>query len=100
MFSFSKASTFNNLLEGTKSGYQNCVIPFAEEISLMFTKGFGLDGKDRWLEIDFSHLEILKADEKVKSENIYRNVQSAQILREIGYTSQADALINATIGTD
>jgi len=92
VFSFSQASTFTNVLEGVKMAYQGCIIPFAQEIGLGFTKQFGMDGVNNWLELDYSHLEILKEDEKAKTENIKRTVESIAILTQNGYTDIANRM--------
>jgi len=93
IFSREKASTFTNYDQGVKSAYQDCIIPFSEDIALGFTKSLGLDGLNRWLEIDYSHLEIMKEDEKAKTENLKRTAESVAILRANGYEDVADSIV-------
>lgn len=97
LFSREKASTYSNLVEGIKMAYQGCIIPFGEDIALTMTKAFKMDAKTNWLELDFSHLEVLKDDEKVKSENLKRTVESISILNQNGYTDIANRMADKLI---
>jgi HK97 family phage portal protein len=96
IFSREKASTFSNLKEGVIMAYNDGVIPFAEALSMELSKSFGMDGKTEWLSLDYSHISILREDEKTKSENNKRNAEAAAILTANGYTTEAAALV-ATI---
>jgi hypothetical protein len=97
LFSREKASNYTNLIEGIKMAYQSCIIPFGEDIALTMTKAFKMDAKNNWLELDFSHLEVLKDDEKVKSENLKRTVESISILNQNGYTDIANRMAEGLI---
>lgn len=100
IFSRDKASTFSNYTQGLKAAYQDCIIPFAEDIALGFTKSFGMDGISNWLELDYSHLEVLQEDEKAQSENLKRNIESAKILFDMGKTKEADTLVQLSVKID
>lgn len=100
IFSRDKASTFSNYTQGLKAAYQDCIIPFGEDIALSFTKKFGMDVNNNWLELDYSHLEILKEDDKAQSENLKRNIESAKILLDMGKTAEADALVRLSVKID
>jgi len=93
IFSRDKASTFSNYTEGLRSAYQDCIIPQGQDMALSFTKAFGMDGVNNWLEYDFSHLDILKENEKEKSENTKRDAESAAILIANGYQDVANSIV-------
>ena len=91
IFSRKDSSKFSNLQEGLKLAYQDCIIPFAENVAKAFTKSFNLpDGE--YLEIDYSHLSILKEDETVKSEVQKRKAETIKILNETGRPDLADLI--------
>jgi phage portal protein BeeE len=94
IFSRDKASTFSNYTEGLRSAYQDCIIPQGQDMALSFTKAFKMDGVTNWLEYDFSHLDILKENEKEKSENTKRDAESAAILRANGYEDVANSIVD------
>ena len=60
--------------------YQDCIIPESEQISLEISRFLGLNGKDEYVYLDYSHLEILKENESVKSEVAKRNAETYAIL--------------------
>ena len=90
IFSFSKASTFSNYAQGLKAAYQDCIIPLAEDRALSFTKFFGMDGVNEWLEKDYSHLEVLKADQTQLAAADKTRAETIQILQANGRTDLAD----------
>ena len=92
IFSFSKASTFSNYEQGLKAAYQDCIIPLAEDRALGFTKFFGMDGVNEWLEKDYSHLEILKADKSKEAAADKTRAETIQILQANGRTDLADII--------
>lgn len=94
MFAFQKQSTFNNVKEGFKMALQTTVIPESEELAMAVTKRLGMDGKTRWMELDYSHLEILKEDKMVNAEVLKMNIETAEKLRIMGKTKESDTLIN------
>jgi phage portal protein BeeE len=84
IFSKPSGSTYENLKQGIKLAYQDCIIPFAEDRALAFTKALELNGVDEWLSIDYSHLEILKEDEQIKASTIKTKAEAIQILTQLG----------------
>jgi hypothetical protein len=92
IFSFSKASTFSNYAQGLKSAYQDCIIPLAEDRALGFTKFFGMDGINEWLEKDYSHLEILKSDKSAEASADKTRAETIQILQANNRTDLADII--------
>jgi phage portal protein BeeE len=91
IFSRKDSSKFSNLKEGLKLAYQDCIIPFAENVAKAFTKSFNLP-EGEYLEIDYSHLSILKEDETVKSEVQKRKAETIKILNETGRSDLADMI--------
>lgn len=94
IFSFSKASTFSNYEQGLKAAYQDCIIPLAEDRALGFTKFFGMDGVNEWLEKDYSHLEILKADQSKMAATEKTRAETIAILNDQGRKDLADIVAN------
>jgi HK97 family phage portal protein len=92
IFSREKASTFDNLDKGIRMAYQDCIIPESEQISLEISKFLGLNGKDEYVYLDYSHLEILKENESVKSEVAKRNAETYAILVQNGRVDLANEL--------
>ena len=92
IFSRTKGSTYENIAEGIKLAYQNCVIPFAEDIALGMSKANGLNGVDHYLKLDFSHIEFLKDDMVAQSEVNKRNAETYAILMEQGRADLASEL--------
>jgi len=84
IFSKDQGSTYENLAEGIKLAYQNCIIPFAEDIALGMSLANGLDGKTKRLKLDFSHIEFLKEDMVKASEIDKRNAETYAILSANG----------------
>jgi phage portal protein BeeE len=83
IFSFERASTFSNLESGLKQAYQDCIIPYSEDIALGLSKGFNLDPSKEWIHIDYSHIDVLKENTKVKTENDKRVAETISILTNI-----------------
>ena len=92
IFSFSKASTFSNYEQGLKAAYQDCIIPLAEDRALGFTKFFGMDGVNEWLEKDYSHLDVLKADQSQLASADKTRAETIAILNEQGRKDLADII--------
>lgn len=78
--------TYENMEHGIRLAYRDTIIPEAENEALAYTKMFGLDGKTRWLEQCFEHLDILKTDE---SEILLRKSQSIEILLRSGVSAES-----------
>jgi len=74
LFSNTKGTTFTNKDSAERSFYRNRIIPVAEDLANGLTKFLVIEkGK---LILDFSHLEILQEDEKVKAERNSKNSQT------------------------
>ena len=48
--------------------YQDGIIPYAEDFTYNLTKFLKLDLEGEWIELDYSHVESLKDNEKNKAE--------------------------------
>lgn len=78
LFSNTKGSTFTNKDSAERSFYRNRIIPTANDLANAMTNFLFIeDGK---LTLDFSHLEILQEDEKIKAE---KNSKNSQIILSI-----------------
>jgi len=89
IFSRQNSSKFSNLQQGLKLAYQDCIIPFAEDISLAFTKGFNMP-ENEYLELDYSHLSILKVDESEKAKVHKMKAETIKILSELNRNDLID----------
>lgn len=78
VFSFVGGSTFANLKEGMKSTYNNTIIPFGERFANELTKLLELDKQGKRIEVDYSHLDFLKDDERAEADT--KEVQSNMII--------------------
>jgi HK97 family phage portal protein len=89
LFSREKASTFTNLSEGIKQAYQSTIIPESEEIALRYSQRFGLIEKDEFLQLDYSHINVLQTNEKERSEVLEKKANALSKLKELGmYTDE------------
>jgi len=86
LFSQTKGATFENVSQGLKQAYQTTIIPEAEELAMNRTKFFGMDGKNEWLELDFSHVLVLQENEVEKTQVINNKANATQTLVNAGYT--------------
>ena len=73
LFSNTKGATFTNRDSAEQSLYRNRIIPIAEDLANGLTKFLFIDKGKLWL--DYSHLEALQEDEKLKAEKNQRNAQ-------------------------
>lgn len=92
IFSREKSSTFSNLMEGIRLAYQDCIIPFAFERALKFSQFFGLNGKDEFLQIDYSHINILQQDLTTKASVDKTKAETYAILVNAGREDLAKLL--------
>lgn len=92
IFSFQKASTFENLLEGIRLAYQDCIIPFSEDRSLAYSKAFGMDGVNERVYLDYSHLPVLQKDKVSSASADKLKAETYAILTGLGNTEQADKI--------
>jgi len=67
MFSKPNGSKFDNLNAGIRSGYENAIFPFANNVCQKLKNGLLLPNNE-WLELEYSHLPIFKENEKEKAE--------------------------------
>lgn len=63
-----EGSTYNNLSESKKLVYEDTIIPDWNKLEYTLNKNFGLHDKNLKLEIDYSHIEVLKENESVKTQ--------------------------------
>jgi len=96
IFSFERASTFSNLESGLKQAYQDCIIPYSEDIALGFSKGFNLDPSKEWLHIDYSHIDVLKENIETKTENDKRVAETIAILSNINRQDLIESVTGIT----
>jgi len=68
VFSFIGGSTYENLKQGMSSVYNNTIIPMGERFANEITKLLELEAKGLRIELDYSHLDFLKSDEKSEAE--------------------------------
>lgn len=61
-------STYENLSQAEKNTYNKVVIPEANEIANILTAFWGFDAKGYTIHADFSHIEVLQEDKKLKAE--------------------------------
>ena len=63
-----EGSTYNNLSESKKLVYEDTIIPDWYKLEYTLNKNFVLHDKNLNLEIDYSHIEVLKENESVKTQ--------------------------------
>lgn len=94
IFSQDKGATFNNANTFLKSGYQDCVIPFAEKVCFAINDSLGLFEQGIYVELDYSHLPCMQVDQKAEAETAQTKANALQGLVSIGYsTSEAESLL-------
>lgn len=86
LFSSVKGATFENQSTALKQTYESTIIPEADEIAMNKTTVLGLNPKEEYLCLDYSHIPALQEDEKRKAEVNKLNAESIKILRENGFT--------------
>jgi hypothetical protein len=60
-------STFNNQKGDMKGFYQDVIIPIAKQYAEAFTNFFKLTNVRRYIDVNFSHIDILQEDKKDKA---------------------------------
>jgi HK97 family phage portal protein len=88
IFSREKASTFSNLAEGMRSAYQDAIIPMGETLSFGLSKELGLFEKGIYVELDYSHIPILQANENQKADAVKKMAESYDKLIIAGFTPE------------
>lgn len=92
LFSFEKASTFSNLKEGIKLAYQDCIIPFAQDRDLAYSKAFGMDGINEYIHTSYDHLAILQDDKDKTADANKKKAETYAILTANGRADLANEL--------
>lgn len=85
-----KGSTFSNVEMGERQAYNSTIIPDTEIIYDEFTKQLGLDREGLYLVPDFSHISVLKADEKYTAEAMAKRAEAVAKINELTPLSQAE----------
>ena len=83
-----KGSTFSNVEMGERQAYNSTIIPDTEIIYDEFTKQLGLDREGLYLVPDFSHISVLKADEKYTAEAMAKRAEAVSKINELTPLSQ------------
>lgn len=83
-----KGSTFSNVEMGERQAYNSTIIPDTEIIYDEFTKQLGLDREGLYLVPDFSHVSVLKADEKYTAEAMAKRAEAVAKINELTPLSQ------------
>ena len=83
-----KGSTFSNVEMGERQAYNSTIIPDTEIIYDEFTKQLGLDREGLYLVPDFSHISVLKADEKYTAEAMAKRAEAVAKINELTPLSQ------------
>jgi len=97
LFASTKGATFENQKQALKQTYQTTIIPEAEEIAMNHTKLLGLDGKNEWLELDYSHIPVLQENEQEKARIINLKSNSVKTLKDAGFTDEQITSITGII---
>jgi phage portal protein BeeE len=84
IFSKETGSSYNNLLEGKRMAYQDAIIPYADDFTYKLTQYLGLDLKNEFLTLDYSHIEALQKSQKEQSEILRNKAEATRILSELG----------------
>lgn len=92
IFSKEKSKIQANLFEGLKMAYQDGIIPFAQDFASNMTEGMRLPD-DEWLELDYSHLAVLKEDGVKKAQIEQMKAGAREKLVKAGYTKDEAAKI-------
>ena len=79
---------YSNMNEALRQTYQNRVIPEAEQLCFNLGNKLGLTEKGLILELDYSHIEVMKDNEKQVVENFKMKADAISTLLNSGYTRQ------------
>jgi len=91
IFSPESDSKFSNLVEGLKMGYQDCIIPFAEDFANGLSKEIGVPEGDK-LKLCFEHIPVLKDNEREKAEIDKIKADTIATLNANGRTEDAESI--------
>lgn len=78
-----KGSTFSNVEMGERQAYNSTIIPDTEIIYDELTKQLGLDREGLYLVPDFSHISVLKDDEKTNAESLLKRAEAVSKINEL-----------------
>lgn len=84
IFSNKEGSKFANLAEGLRMAYQDAIIPFAEMFCYGLTDSLKLEEQGKYIELDYSHLPVMKDNELDKATTVKTKVEAVQILVQNG----------------
>ena len=79
---------YSNMNEALRQTYQNRVIPESEQLCFNLGNKLGLTEKGLILELDYSHIEVMKSNEKEVIENFKMKADAIATLLASGYTRQ------------
>lgn len=79
---------YSNMNEALRQTYQNRVIPESEQLCFNLSNRLGLTEKGLILELDYSHIEVMKSNEKEVIENFKMKADAIATLLSSGYTRQ------------
>lgn len=89
IFSQVKGATFSNVYEGIKMAYQDTIIPEGKDDAQALTRKMGMDGKNEWLEYDYSHIPVLAEDGSEKADTLKKKAEACDKLIQTGmYNSE------------
>ena len=94
LFSFKGQSTYENMEHGMRLAYRDTIIPEAKNESLIYSKYFDLIEQGQWVELDYSHLDLLQEDHTEQNKS---NAEAIQILIQAGLSREK---IEEIIGID
>jgi HK97 family phage portal protein len=84
IYSTKNSAKFQNMNEALRQVYQDRVKPEASALCLNFTERFGLLKQGLFLDLDYSHLEILKEDDLLKAKTQKTKADAIQSLLNSG----------------
>lgn len=93
LLSNDKGATFTNAKEYEKQVYQNTIIPRAQKYASRLTKEFKLNEKGQYLKLDYSHVQALQENEKLKVEVTEKLVNAFDKLTRLERDGKVDVEI-------
>ena len=94
IFSSKEGAKFANLAEGLRMAYQDAIIPFAELFCFALNDALGLFDKNIYVELDYSHIPVMKDNESEKATTVKTQAEAVKILIENGMTDlQAESIV-------
>ena len=86
IYSTENSAKFQNMNEAKRQVYQDRTIPEAGVLTFNLSQQFGLIEKGMYLELDYSHLALMKEDEKAKAETQKLKADTIATMLANGYT--------------